>query len=93
MDIDLIQMFWQAGDVEFFEEAPQRMDEREITIENIEQAILSGRIVEERLRSRPHARCTAQGWASHKVADWTSASIRKRFEPLEIAYDPVGGIN
>ena len=68
MDIDLIQMLWQAGDVEFTDEALDRMDQREITVENIGQAIMSGRIIEERSRARPHAKCTVQGWANRKAA-------------------------
>ena len=56
MDIDLIQMLWQAGDVEFTDEALDRMDQRGITVENIGQAIMDGRIIEERPRARPHAK-------------------------------------
>ncbi|MBI1930204.1 DUF4258 domain-containing protein [Candidatus Poribacteria bacterium] len=68
MDIDLIQMLWQAGDVEFTDEALDRMDQRGITVENIGQAIMGGRIIEERPRARPHAKCTVQGWANRKIA-------------------------
>lgn len=66
MDIDPIQMLWQAGDVEFMDEALDRMDQREITVENIGQAIMNGHIIEE--RPRPHAKCTVQGWANRKIA-------------------------
>jgi len=49
-------------------EALDRMDQREISIENIGEAIVSGRIVEERPRAKPHASCTVQGWANRHVA-------------------------
>jgi len=68
VDIDHIRALWRAGMVEYTREALRRMVQREVSEENIGEAILSGRIVEERPEAQPYAGCTVQGWADRKVA-------------------------
>jgi len=47
LDIDHIRQAWLDGEVEFTLEANERLEERNISAENIGEAILSGRITEE----------------------------------------------
>ncbi len=68
MDIDSIRTMWQAGDYELSEEVIARMAQREVSLANIEQALMSGSVVEERPRSRPYPKCTVQGWAEREIA-------------------------
>lgn len=67
MEIDEIRFLWGVGDVVYSEEAQERVWQREVSIENIAQAIETGRIVEER-RGRPYPKCRVQGWADRRVA-------------------------
>lgn len=67
MDIDWIRVLWEMGDVVYSEEAQDRLWQREVTIENIGDAIRTGRIIEER-KGHPYRRCTVQGWANRKLA-------------------------
>jgi hypothetical protein len=41
---------------------------------------MSGRIIEERRRARPHASCTVQGWANRRVA-----GLEIGLQPLNVA--------
>ncbi len=68
MDIDSIRYFWQNDEVEFSDEAWDRIEQREVSVEAIEQAILNGQVIEERPRSKPWPKCTVQGWATRYVA-------------------------
>ncbi len=67
MDIDTIRALWLAGDVVYSEDAQDRLWQREVTMENVGEALLSGSIVEER-KGRPYRKCTVQGWANRKAA-------------------------
>jgi hypothetical protein len=68
VDIDFIRVLWEAGDVVYSEESQDRLWQREVTIENIGDAIRTGRIVEER-EGHPYRKCTIHGWTNRKVAD------------------------
>jgi hypothetical protein len=68
MDVDSIRTFWQTGDVEYTNEAIRRMTQRGVSEENVKEALMSGRVVEERPNAKPYATCTVQGWANRKVA-------------------------
>lgn len=68
MDIEHIQSLWQTEEYELSDEVISRMEQRDVTLANIGEAIMSGWIAEERLRSRPHASCTVRGWANRQVA-------------------------
>jgi hypothetical protein len=67
MDIDHIRHLWQNGEVEYSEEAQDRLWQREVTTDNIGEAIQNGRIVEER-PGYPYPKYLVQGWATRKVA-------------------------
>lgn len=67
MDIDSIRYFVQDGDYRFTHEAERRMDERDVTIEQIEQVLLNGRIVQEKPKQKPYPECTVLGYADRKL--------------------------
>lgn len=56
MDIDHIWRLWLS--VEYTREAIRRMVQREVSEENIGEALTSGQIVEERPDAHPYASCT-----------------------------------
>lgn len=80
MDIDHIQALWRADEYELSEEVIRRMEQREVTLTNIEEAIMTGRIIEERSRGRPHRSCTILGWANRQVA-----GLEIGLQPLNVA--------
>jgi len=53
VDIDSIRYFWQNDEVEFSDEAWDRIEQREVSVEAIEQAITNAQVIEERPRSKP----------------------------------------
>lgn len=68
MDMDSIRSLWRVGAVKLSDEVDARTAQREVSIANIEEAIMRGEIVEER-EGHPYRKCTVRGWASRKVAD------------------------
>jgi hypothetical protein len=68
MDIDHIRALWQAEEVEYTNEAIRRMTQRGVSAENVGEAMMSGRIVEERPDAQPYASCTIRGWAERELA-------------------------
>ncbi len=71
MDIDLIRELLKRGRVKFSREAKRRMQQRKITIEQIEKAIQTGQIIEERRRVYPYPKCTICGYVERKIAHVT----------------------
>ena len=67
MDIDAIQYLWSIDAVLYSEEAQDRLWQREVTRENVGEALRTGRIVEER-PGRPYPKCHVVGWATREVA-------------------------
>jgi hypothetical protein len=69
MDIDDIREMIRAGQYEVTIELDRRMNQREVTLEQIKQCIESGRIVrEERRQKRGYVKCTILGYAERWVA-------------------------
>jgi hypothetical protein len=66
-DIDAIRTLWESSQVKLSEEVDDRMAQREVSLSNIEEAIMGGQIIEER-EGFPYRQCTIRGWASRKVA-------------------------
>ena len=71
MDIDQIRELLKRGQVKFSREAKRRMRQRKVTLEQIEKAIRTGRIVEERRRMYPYPKCTICGYVDRKIAHVT----------------------
>ncbi len=61
MDIETIRALWQADEYEMSIEVVGRLEQREVTLENIGEAIISGRIIEERRKRRARVSYTVQG--------------------------------
>jgi len=61
MDIETIRAWWQADEYEMSIEVVGRLEQREVTLENIGEAIISGRIIEERRKRRARVSYTVQG--------------------------------
>lgn len=59
---------WQDDEYELSDEAVRRLEQREVTLANIGEAIVSGRIIDERRRGYAHASHTIVGWANREVA-------------------------
>lgn len=68
MDIDHIRQLWLSGEVEYTHESIRKMVQREVSEENIGEAIMNGQIIEERPEGYPYASCTIRGWARRRVA-------------------------
>lgn len=66
MDIDHTQQLWLLGKVEYTHEPVRMMAQREVSEENIGEAIMSEQIVEERPDKYPYASCTIRWWATRR---------------------------
>jgi hypothetical protein len=70
MDIDSVREMLRQNRVKFSNEAKQRMQQRNVTLAQIEQALQTGQIIEER-RSKPYPKCTVRGYVNREVAGLT----------------------
>jgi len=71
MDIDEIRELLKRGRVKFSKEAKRRMRQRKVTMDQVENAIQTGEIIEERPRVYPYPKCTICGRVERTVANIT----------------------
>lgn len=71
MDIESIRDLWNDEEYELSIEVVGRMEQREVTLDNIGEALTNGRIISERRRGKPHTSYTVQGWANRQLAGLT----------------------
>jgi hypothetical protein len=81
MDIEWIRAMVEAGNYRTTYEFDARMSQREFTLEEVKEAIRTGRIVREEPKVRGGAKCTVRGWTPRTIAGLRLSDLF----PLEIA--------
>lgn len=61
MDIEQIRILWERKEVVFTKHFLERLNQRNINIFQVEEALMNGVIIEERLKEKPHPKCIIQG--------------------------------
>lgn len=70
MDIDSIRYLIRDGRYRTTKELDRRINEREFTLEQVKEALFTGRVIREEPRQRKgYPKCTIRGYTHRKVAN------------------------